>query len=475
MIKCIKYATSGTFDKAWRKGNWLLLNSNYEGGPTSDTGFFNHIEPPEGGYTLYLYKENNGPSIYVFNNNTELFDFCNNNLGAAQSNIIGTLDWIETQDNYFVDPTYFKFDVSTSESGVSDLNQFQLPLLSNGSIDFVVDWGDGTQNTITSYDQSETLHTYSVADRYTVKIAGILRGWSFNGGGDRYKFVSASKWGCFNLTNSGAFRGCEFFYISEGNLLDVPRISGTIIFAAFDDIRSLADTESRPQGFGGWDVSNVQNFNSMFRYAEYGSFVNFDLEYWDMSSAIFISGMFFGCRDFNAPIGNWDVGNVTNMPSTFNGTYSFNQPIGNWDTSKVSTMQSMFQNSRFNQPIGNWNTYSVTSMRSMFQGSNYFNQPIGNWDVTSVSSMNSMFRFATVFDQDISDWNVINVIDFSNFMQGNSVFSHLDAVYSKWSQLNVIPFRSINFGGATYTSAGAAGRAVLVNDFGWTIIDGGQV
>lgn len=439
MIKCIKYATTGSYDKAWRKGNWLLLNSNYPGGPTSNSGFYNHIEPPEGGYTLYMYKASGGPSIYVFNNNTELFDFCNNNLGAAQSDIFGTLDWIGTQDNYFVDPTYFHISIYTVDSGISDYNQFQLPLVSNGSIDFVIDWGDETQDTITTYDQSETLHTYSSEGQYSLKIAGKLRGWKFNDAGDEQKLLEIYKWGCFNFTDSGAFYGCDRIF--EPYCVDVPRIS-TLQFA-FAYTNYILDTSD----YGGFNVDNVTSLRSAFINNYYFTGVN--LKYWNTSNVTNMQQA-FSYTDLSEDIGNWDVSSVTNMLAMFNGTSNFNQDISNWDVSSVVNMGVMFQDTNFNQPIG-------------------------KWDVSSVTNMSSMFRFNFSFDQDISDWNISNVTNFLNFMQGNSVFSHLDAVYTKWSQLSVTPNLNINFGTATYTSAGAAGRNILTNTYGWTITDGGQV
>jgi surface protein len=422
MIKCIKYSTSGTFDKAWRKGNWLLLNSNYAGGPTSDTGFFNHIEPPEGGYTLYLNKESGGPSIYVFNNNTELFDFCNNNLGASQTNIIGTLDWIGTQDDYFVDPTYFEFSVDTSQTGVSGIGNFKLPLVPNGSIDFVVDWGDENQDTITTFNQEQTLHSYSEIGNYTIKIAGILRGWSFNNGGDRLKFTFIKSWGCFNLTNSSTFRGCSNFNFQESELLDVPRISGTDLSFTFGNCNTLGAGTSQQSGFGGWNVSNVTK----------------------------MSFMFLNCN-------------------------SFNQPIGNWNTSNVQQMDRMFANAvTFNQPIGNWNTIAVYSISFMFIGAASFNQYIGKWNTSAVTSLSNMFRFANSFNQDISSWNITPVTDFTNFLNSTPSFSteNLDKIYINWSQQNVASYISISFGFIQYTSAGAAGRQTLI-DKGWTITDGG--
>jgi len=42
--------------------------------------------------------------------------------------------------------------------------------------DFTVDWGDGTENTITSYNQPEIEHTYATAGTYTIAIHGTMGG-----------------------------------------------------------------------------------------------------------------------------------------------------------------------------------------------------------------------------------------------------------------------------------------------------------
>lgn len=106
MISGIKYSTDGTFSNSRRKGNWLFLDDGHLGGTTTETGFYTAIQPPEGGYTLYINKTTGGPSIHVFNNDSELLDFCNNILGANQPTVDAARDWIISQDNYFIDPEY---------------------------------------------------------------------------------------------------------------------------------------------------------------------------------------------------------------------------------------------------------------------------------------------------------------------------------------------------------------------------------
>jgi small-conductance mechanosensitive channel len=61
-------------------------------------------------------------------------------------------------------------------SGSSGANQIKLPLTSTGIYSFIVDWGDGSSNKITSWNQTETTHTSS-PDTYKVTITGVLTGW----------------------------------------------------------------------------------------------------------------------------------------------------------------------------------------------------------------------------------------------------------------------------------------------------------
>ena len=51
----------------------------------------------------------------------------------------------------------FKFSVDTTQSG-GTTTDFKLPTKNTGTYNFVVDWGDGTTDTITSYNQAETTH-----------------------------------------------------------------------------------------------------------------------------------------------------------------------------------------------------------------------------------------------------------------------------------------------------------------------------
>jgi hypothetical protein len=55
----------------------------------------------------------------------------------------------------------------------TDGDSHTLPLASGGTFDFVIDWGDGTSDHITAYDQAEITHSYTLAGVYTRRISGV--------------------------------------------------------------------------------------------------------------------------------------------------------------------------------------------------------------------------------------------------------------------------------------------------------------
>jgi surface protein len=217
---------------------------------------------------------------------------------------------------------------------------------------------------------------------------------------------------------------------------------------------------------------------------------------WDVSKVIRMELMFQQATTFNQPIGNWDVSNVTTMYQFLQQASAFNQPIGNWNVSKVQNMFSFFLNaSSFNQYIGNWNLIGIRNsfgLQSMFQNAIAFNQDISTkivnqgrpdqyvaWDLKGVVNVNSMLRNATAFNQNIGNWDVTTITNFSNFMLSktdlNYSSANLDSIYNGWSSQNVQSGRSISFGTIKYSAAGASGKSILTDTYGWTIVDGGQI
>jgi len=190
-------------------------------------------------------------------------------------------------------PAGFRFTVDTRDSGGTTLsNQFALgSTKSNGTYNFVVDWGDGTTDTITAYNQAENLHTYATAGIYTIECTGVIIKWGWRSGpyaGDRLKLREILNWGGNNLNiNEGwAFYNASRMSVSA---TDSPANTGTL-FTCFYSMGG--GTSPFVTGIGGWDMSNVNNCAYICYFAS----------------------------NFNEDVSGWDVSNIQNFTNAFSNT-----------------------------------------------------------------------------------------------------------------------------------------------------------
>jgi len=266
--------------------------------------------------------------------------------------------------------------------------------------------------------------------------------------------------------------------------------------AAFNQDISSGDSSS-----GTWDVSNVSNFNSMFRST---IAFNKDISNWDVSSAQYMSSMFHNARAFDQPIDSWEVDNVTNMDYMFSGAWVFDQDLNSWDVRKVTTfeymfssalifnsdisswvpelavnMEGMFQSAAlFDIDISGWDVSLVSNFESMFYSAVAFDQDISTWTITAAYGMDEMFRNATAFDQDLGDWDVSNVASMRWMFDGTGVLSTVNwsNTLIGWEGISDLRSNVSLSGGTSKYSAGAAAtaRQALIDDHNWSITDGGQ-
>lgn len=353
-------------------------------------------------------------------------------------------------------PSVFETSWKTDNSGVSTSTQIQLPLENGGTYNFDVDWGDGNTDTITTWNQAETLHTYGSAGTYTVKINGQCEGWRFANGGDRLKILTIESFGPnFKWGNSGNyFDGCE--NLSMTNCLDAPDMTGcTSMYRAFT---SCVNLQTCP-GLANLDVSAVLLFELCF-YNCYR--LDLDFSTWDISFAdnieylftncCFFSGSLTGIENFifrsagvprsrsllySVPpaaipdITGWDTSTIESMKEWFgrNGIGTgFNQDITGWDVSNCIDFSDMFiGNASFNQPIGSWTLKPAASIfcYGMFRFATSFNQSLNGWTNTSSISGNvgEMFRGATSYNQDMDLWDTSNFTQMLYMFDGCTVFN----------------------------------------------------
>ena len=91
----IKFSASAAPAGCLKKGNMLISNN------TADTGtsFYTGINPPAGGYTIYLNKASGGPSIYCPANDTQLVSITNQIAGANYTTAAQCLDYFAGQSD----------------------------------------------------------------------------------------------------------------------------------------------------------------------------------------------------------------------------------------------------------------------------------------------------------------------------------------------------------------------------------------
>jgi surface protein len=366
-----------------------------------------------------------------------------------------------------VDPNVFLsiWDTRRISDGSSASDQVKLPLEFGRVYDFMVSWGDDTNDTITSWDQAAVTHTYSSPGVYTINFTGIINGWRFNNEGDRLKISEIQQWGALRLGNNGSnFYGCKNMRLTTTDTLDLT--GTTTLHQTFLGCSSLGssgnlnawdvsnvsdmsgmflEASSFNQSLASWNVSSVTNMNGMFSGA---SSFNYPLESWNVSNVLDIGDMFSGASLFNQSLESWNVSSVMWMPCVFMYSESFNHPLASWDVSNVVDMAYMFYYAvLFNQSLASWDVSRVTSMWCMFYGASSFNHPLNVWDISNVIYTGYMFYGTSTFNYPLDSWDVSNVQDMSYMFAQASLFNH---PLNVWDVSNVLEMRSMFAGASSF-------------------------
>jgi hypothetical protein len=341
--------------------------------------------------------------------------------------------------------------VKTDNPGVSANNQFQLPLKAIGISFFKIEWGDGTEDIIRSYNDPKALHTYPAPGTYDIVVTGFCYSFRFDNGGDCLKVVNILAWG------------------------------------------NSISTRTQPETYE-WDVSGVAtNFYGCSNLPAVLAATDTP-EFWYRSSCI---NLFRGCgANFNQDLSSWDTQLCQDFSSVFRSLTGFHNggaPLL-WNTRNAKNMSFLCSLSpTFNVDITSWDTSKVIYLNGTFTQTGAFNQPIGTWNVENVLEMRRTFSFAMAFKQNIGAWWPRSCYDMTEFLLGSDINSpnsatsraNYDALLVGWTgwaagapgakglalQNNVL----FHGGFSKYTAASdaAAARAWLIATKGWTILDGG--
>jgi hypothetical protein len=171
MPNVIKYSTGTTPSTCLRKGNMLIGNGTGDYGAT----FFNGIDPPSGGYTIYLNKSSGGPSIYCPANDTQLIFITNQISGNNYTTAAQCL-------NYY-----------TSQTDKLILNN-NIPSVITDNLSLYLD-----VNNVSSYPQTGTVW-------YDLRNGLIFNAWGTTpyevvAGAKAFTFNGSGYWQCSSNTN----------------------------------------------------------------------------------------------------------------------------------------------------------------------------------------------------------------------------------------------------------------------------------
>ena len=112
----IKHGTS-TLSSTTKDNQSIGVIGYADYGPTSSSGFYQGITPPNGGYTIYVDRVSGGPSIHVAYSDTQCIFFLKS-FGATGSTISEVLAWATATPTVYIQSTELTSIVSYVTSGL---------------------------------------------------------------------------------------------------------------------------------------------------------------------------------------------------------------------------------------------------------------------------------------------------------------------------------------------------------------------
>ena len=305
-------------------------------------------------------------------------------------------------------------------------------LITYGTCNFDVDWGDGNTETVDNVSPITTFtttHNYSTPGTYTVEItinSGDFRPYyNNNAAGDEIVTLGDTPDGwSFGTTLQTAFTGSA----NLATIGDIDTSAVTSFLQAFNGCPSLTsfpliNTSNATQFQSAWrDDSGLLDFPAIdtglgldFSYAWYGCSSLIDFPALNMSSAIFLTQTWYNCfalesfsvTDFSSLTGTFSATwrNCTNLDNitALGDTYSFPTIICNNAVGFSSTWNSCAAMTSF-PPIAP--TSATTFTQSWFACSNLTTFPPNVFDVTGTlvsSAFNLAFRSCALTAQSIEN------------------------------------------------------------------------
>jgi hypothetical protein len=207
----------------------------------------------------------------------------------------------------------FVFTVATTTDGET----FTVPTQSGSSYNCNVNWGDSSDDDITTYNDAAWTHTYATAGIHEISIGGTFGRIYFSNGGDKLKVrswsnvgdtslsIMASAWrGCSNMTldfddgaNLAGIARFDTAFFSASSVTTIPFMNTSDTTNLSSAFRSMTSLTSFPS----IDTGSNQNFSLMcasntsmstFPALDYSSGTNFSTMLYNCPITSFSANMF---------------------------------------------------------------------------------------------------------------------------------------------------------------------------------------
>lgn len=351
----------------------------------------------------------------------------------------------------------FLMTIDTTQAG-SASNTFILPCLNTGVYNATIDWGDGSTSVITTFNDADLTHVYSVGGTYQIAITGSLPNIYFNNGGDKLKVISIDNWGVLPfIAFDRSFSGCSNLDILATDTPDFSVIGA--MGGAFNGCTSLTNFP-----FAGADFSNVTQWTQSGFSAFYGctSLTSIDMTgmLMNTSTSYTFASQFYNCTNLSIVTGfnTLNLSKCTTIAETFRGCDIIELDMSDLNLSSCTDFTRMLR-----------------------QNTNMTDLDLTGITLNSVSNINMTQTLQVLGTTNIiglDTWNIEKVTSFNTFMGETSTTTvEYDKLLISWDSQDAVNSLAVNFGTSTYTLGGAAAtaRASLISTDLWTITDGGGI
>jgi hypothetical protein len=177
-----------------KKSSFWIATGDIPKGPTSLTDYWNGISPPTGGYTIYLNKASQGPSIFVAANDSELISITAKISGTTYASAALALQYYQGQvDKMVIDRDYETVNTTNLVWSIDAAFAPSYPRTGTS----VTDMGSGVVN-------------QNLTNGPTFSSGGSASYWLFDGTNDY--LTTASYNAAFNTNGTQSYTAEVWFY-----------------------------------------------------------------------------------------------------------------------------------------------------------------------------------------------------------------------------------------------------------------------